>query len=567
MVKPRAVKWRDGQAAQWPAIVLFSAGLCLATGALTFLAYFATREWTRGTDLLLRRRAAEALALVGAAINRDMKGAWTTLLVPINEVSIEDDPYELLQSTAQVFARFPYPESVFLWKNDGGDGAFYLFNRANRRPPWDREEYPNGPFPVVLRREGAALRSTLAELRKGAAAGSAFASVNTTVEGRPYQIVAHLFFDPGREHQLVGIVGFTVNIDWLTREYFRPLLSEVARIGGGEEPLAFTVTDNQGRLVANIGAPPAGALAVSRSFPLLFLDPAVLSYASGRGPAVANWDVHVGPTPDNTLLTALSSARRTFLLLAAGAAVSIIALLLTIRAVAARAAVASMKSDFVSAVTHELKTPLSIIRLVGDTLSQGRYSSADTVQEYARLLSQESARLTRSIDNLLLYAKYSDGPHQSASLLPTDVGDLVDAALEQFRHSLAQQQFQLTVDVPHTLPRVLADRRALIQVLENLIDNAIKYSSDVKSLTIGGRSVAEGVEVTFEDRGVGIDPEDLPHVFERFYRGRNTSVGGSGLGLAIARRILTYHGGSISARNSAHGGTVVSVSLVMVGHE
>jgi two-component system sensor histidine kinase VicK len=227
-----------------------------------------------------------------------------------------------------------------------------------------------------------------------------------------------------------------------------------------------------------------------------------------------------------------------------------------------------MKSDFVSAVTHELKTPLSIIRLVGDTLSQGRYSSAGTVQEYARLLSQESARLTRSIDNLLLYAKYSDGPHQTASLLPTDVGDLVDAALEQFRHALAQQQFQLTVDVPHTLPRVLADRQALIQVLENLIDNAIKYSSDIRSLTIVGRSLTERVEVTFEDRGVGIDPEDLPHVFERFYRGRNTSVGGSGLGLAIARRILTYHGGSISARNSAHGGTVVSVSLVMVrGHE
>jgi signal transduction histidine kinase len=553
---------RRPNAVEWWAVLMFSAGLCLATGALAWIGYVATREWTRGTDLLLHRRVTEAQALVGAAISRDMKGAWITLLVPTNAATIEEDPpYDLLQPTARVFARFPYPESVFVWRPvPGRMNATYVFNRADRRPSWDSVKEPSGPFPVILNQNQTALREVVDELRQDAMTGLPFAVVDTKIDGVPYQVVAHLIFDADQPRRLAGIVGFTVNLRWLKQEYFGPLLSEVARIGGDEEALSFVVTDDEARVVAKVGMMPTGPLVTTRQFPLAFIDPVVMPAMTSQR-LVHNWVVHVGPNSDDELLKALRNARRTLALLAIAAAVSIIALLLVVRAVRANAAVASMKSEFVSAVTHELKTPVSVIRLVGDALSSGRYSSPARVREYANLLSTESSRLTRSIDNLLLYAKYSEAPTASGSLVPTDVGDLVEAALEPFRPTLAETGFSVVVDIAPMLPRAAADRQALIQVMENLIDNAIKYSDGARSLAIVARQEAEQVRVTFSDKGIGIPTDDLPHVFERFYRGQNVPTGGSGLGLAIARRILRFHDGDINIRSVVGVGTDVSLFL------
>src|SRR4029434_3628067 len=119
------------------------------------------------------------------------------------------------------------------------------------------------------------------------------------------------------------------------------------------------------------------------------------------------WTVHVRSLPDQTLLATLQGARRMFVLISIAAGAGLVALVLMVRADRASAALASMKSDFVAAVTHELKTPVAFIRLVGDTLANGRYTSPKTVQEYAGLLSVEASRLGGSIDNLLTYARYS----------------------------------------------------------------------------------------------------------------------------------------------------------------
>src|SRR5439155_6661572 len=116
---------------------------------------------------------------------------------------------------------------------------------------------------------------------------------------------------------------------------------------------------------------------------------------------------HVNTSASNPLLSVQNSTRQMFFLMALATIISTTALLLTVRAVRSSAALASMKSDFVAAVTHELKTPVAAIRLVGDTLAQRRYESIDTVAEYAQLLSHEAARLSRSIDGLLTYSKYT----------------------------------------------------------------------------------------------------------------------------------------------------------------
>ena len=196
-----------------------------------------------------------------------------------------------------------------------------------------------------------------------------------------------------------------------------------------------------------------------------------------------------------------------FSLISIAAGASLLALVLTVRADRASVCAGSMKSDFVAAVTHELKTPVASIRLVADTLASGRYTSPRTVQEYAGLLSVEASRLSGSIDSLLTYARYSDARAASATeLAEVEPADLVEDALQGFRPVLANLEFELIVDVPPDLPQICVDRPAMIQALENIVDNAIKYSPNERRLAVTGTATARNVTLTVRDRGTASPP-------------------------------------------------------------
>jgi len=557
--------WRrvtDG-AVRLPIVMTFVVAMFAATMGLVWFGYVATREWRSGADLLLERRANEALALVHAGLSLDMKGAWLTAIVPFNTTTLEEDPpFGTVQVAARTFARFPYPESFVVWRQDGrSDGTTYVFNRADRQPPWETQPSSDDPFPVVLVRDPAPLAGLVKSVRKHASASSPFIMLEKDIDGTPYQIVAHALFDSGPSHALLGFMAFTVNEQWLQTQYFDPLVEQVAKIGGGRGGLSITVSDEQGRPItkaAPLAADATGEL--QTRFPLLFIDPALVKSISNRPTHVREWTVHVRSVPDQALLATLQGARRMFYLISIAAGASLLALVLTVRADRASAALASMKSDFVAAVTHELKTPVASIRLIGDTLSNGRYNSPKTVQEYARLLSMEASRLGASIDNLLTYARYSSSPAAS-SMADVEPADLVEDALQGLRLVLTNREFDVEVDVPPDLPQVCVDRPAMIQALDNIVDNAIKYSTTEKLVAVRARANETTVTLTVRDKGPGIARKDLSRVFERFYRGGNVTVSGSGLGLPIAKRIVESHGGSIEVRSAEGSGTEVDVTL------
>jgi len=551
--------WSLGQAP-----VVLAAGLCFAIAMLVWLGYVSTREWQRETNVLLEQREAEALALASTAIGRDMKGMWTTVVAPLNVFEFEEEaPYDLMRITARAFARFPYPESFLLWNK--GTARTLVFNRTERVPPWFDGEYDGEPFPVSLVRNPPQLEHAIALVRD-IKPNSRFVWMNVDLGGVPYQIVAHRMFSAEPPHDLRAIVAFTVNLDWVSREYFGPLLRQVAQIGGNQDALSLSVTNSRGQVVATSGPTSTVGVDLQRPFSLLFLDSAVAPLLPDRDSPVEQWMLHVNTSATNPLLSAQNSTRQMFFLMALATIISTAALLLTVRAVRSSAALASMKSDFVAAVTHELKTPVAAIRLVGDTLAQRRYESIDTVADYARLLSEEAARLGRSIDGLLTYSRYTDSRRAPVTVSTFDVADVVEDALENLRPLLEQAQFEVMIDVPRTLPPVSADRAGLLQVAECLIDNAMKYSANVHKLTIVGRMDAGRVKIVFTDCGIGIPPEDLPRVFDRFYRGHNVTSAGSGLGLTIARRILQAHDGTIEIRSTVNVGTEVILSLPAVHH-
>ena len=159
-----------------------------------------------------------------------------------------------------------------------------------------------------------------------------------------------------------------------------------------------------------------------------------------------------------------------------------IGLVLTARAARASARVAGMRSEFVSSVTHELKTPIATIRAIGDTLVRGRMSEPKAMQDYAQLVVQESRRLGRLVDNLLAYARITDVTevYTFEPVLP----GAVDEALQVYRAQLAQAGFEVRVDVPGDVPAVRGDRTALGLVLDNLLDNAIRYSESSRWLDV-----------------------------------------------------------------------------------
>jgi two-component system phosphate regulon sensor histidine kinase PhoR len=237
---------------------------------------------------------------------------------------------------------------------------------------------------------------------------------------------------------------------------------------------------------------------------------------------------------------------------------AVIALLVTMRGVRVAAELAAMKSDFVSSVTHELKTPLAGIRLIADTLAHGRYNSPETIREYATMLSREGKHLTGLIDNLLACARVSDA-RQPYTFEPVDAADVIEEALEHFHTQLVEQRFTVDVDVPDDLPALSADRPALVHALQNLIDNAIKYSDGTRELHLSAQSAERRVTISVADRGVGIRDSDLKRVCDKFFRGRNARTSGSGLGLAIAQQIVQAHGGRLAIESALGRGTRVDV--------
>jgi signal transduction histidine kinase len=198
--------------------------------------------------------------------------------------------------------------------------------------------------------------------------------------------------------------------------------------------------------------------------------------------------------------------------------------------------------------------------LVSETLAKGRFRSPEKVAEYATLLLNDVSRLTRTVDNLLTMSRIQD-IERFYTFEPIDPGTLLEDALTSFDPYLKEEGFEVNLDIPASLPPVLADRIAIVQVLENIMDNAIRYSKGTRHLSISASAFDTHVSLKVTDKGKGILPEELPHVFEKFYRGHDAASGGSGLGLAIAQRIMKDHHGEVRLESEPGAGTIVEIML------
>jgi signal transduction histidine kinase len=224
---------------------------------------------------------------------------------------------------------------------------------------------------------------------------------------------------------------------------------------------------------------------------------------------------------------------------------------------------ARLKNDFVATVSHELKTPLASMRLLVDTVLEGRTRDAAQAQEYLRLISRENERLTRLIDNFLTFSRMERNK-RAFEFRRVDVADIVEAARAAVGDRFNSPQSLLECDVPPDLPAVYGDRDVLITVLVNLLDNAWKYSGDVKRVRVRARADGDAVLVEVADKGIGLARRAQRRIFERFYQVDSSLTrrsGGCGLGLAIVKFILDAHGAAVSVVSQPGQGSTFTVRL------
>jgi signal transduction histidine kinase len=223
----------------------------------------------------------------------------------------------------------------------------------------------------------------------------------------------------------------------------------------------------------------------------------------------------------------------------------------------------TLKSDFVANVSHELKTPLALIRLFSETLELGRAPTEEKARQYYRVINKESHRLTQLINNILDFSRIEAG-RREYRFARADVTRIVEEVLEAYRFQIEQQGFALDVDVADGVPELMVDEEALGQALINLLNNALKYSRDEKHIRVEVRRDGRRVLITVRDRGIGIPKSEHKKVFEKFYRAEHSlmhETKGSGLGLSLVKHIMEAHRGSVELDSAPGKGSAFSLVL------
>jgi two-component system phosphate regulon sensor histidine kinase PhoR len=294
----------------------------------------------------------------------------------------------------------------------------------------------------------------------------------------------------------------------------------------------FNVADHDGRIIFGNRLEGAGEFIVAHPFPTTFY----------------RWRLQVAPlhAPE---LEARARQKKLSDAILIGLALGVIVLGMTfyLYAVAKERKLSRLRSEFVSNVTHELKTPLSLIKMFAELLVMRKPTDDRRRQEYCEIIFRESDRLSALIDTVLDFSRLERGKqvYEKEQLV---VGEVVQEAVEIVRLRLERDTPTVRVQLNEPLPLVWADHQALNLAVINLLDNALKYAEGTAEIRVLVEAKGRMVHISVEDDGPGIPPEELRRVFERFYRGKAAAQAhqrGSGIGLSIVQAVADGHGGRV----------------------
>jgi signal transduction histidine kinase len=395
------------------------------------------------------------------------------------------------------------------------------------------------------------------------------------VEGDRFDFFCVSFALPGGDETDTGIFGAIVPIGALIDGVLIPALSDWvvtgSRVMSGEHAsmaasefnarLRLRVRDLEGAIVFDAGSldewqkDAAGGNSEEAEGPSLLRVPLL--------GADSPWQLELRSASMMNLHELERGHQRWTLYFFAATAILILGALLLSRELLHQLEHSRLRNHLLSNISHELKTPLSLIRLYADTLEGGRVEGEEQRMRFLGIISRESKRLSHLIDNVLDIQRIEQD-RKSYSFAQLRPDRIVEQTVEAYRFQLIEAGFDLRLDMDQELPLMMLDAGALAQALINLLDNAAKYSEAIKEIRIGCNRRDGEVRISVSDRGVGIAASEQKKVFESFYRvekGLVHDVKGSGLGLAVVQHVAEAHGGRVELESTVGKGSRFTLCL------
>ena len=520
--------------------------LRLATGLAVVVAipvailfYFQFRSisaLSQTSSLVLRQLSQATSEGVTEVLVDALRTVRVDVLLKIGQRQTEPLDLPFIENTfEQGLIADPFVDRFYVWSDVTTDhrGDVLAFDRTHH------EFIVNPPEGTLLVKQFHAL----------APEQRAIAIFDGTIGDRRTHFQGQLRFTFTRD-RLTSFVALAVDAERLRRDFVPKLVaSKFANVEGptGFPSLAVSVLDGTNHVVYPPGGSATDRYVDERTFPLVFFEPELATFAAPEKGRPETWRVRTGY--DNQTIPQIIAARERpqHAMMAMLAGVMALGVFFVARAAAREVRLAELKSNFVSSVSHDLKTPLALIQLFAETLELGRLKNTDRAQEYYRIINSEARKLTRLINNLLDFSKIEAGLRQY-QLEPLDLGDVtrrvVDSLGSQFRHN----QFTVTLRTPDQPVTVMLDPEAAEQALENLLSNAMKYSPEHRDIAVEVTSHGRYGVVRVRDRGVGIPPRLQRRIFQKFFRiqtDAGTGPQGTGLGLAIVDHVMRAHDGFV----------------------
>lgn len=540
-----------------PYVYAIAAVVCAAALVL-YLQQRTIADQREQTAVVLHEIAEQTAHAVVTTLRNTLEGPVFDTLTAVNHPQIRDSRLDLLLPEYRAgLASYPHIERFFVWTEQTdlavpGEVLFFGPDHGSTTegPP---------PVPPEFRRDPTLGRQVFALARRHAPSQQIYAAEARLGADANHDVFLRLFWTDARRDHFFAVIGFVVDRtrmrETLIPELHRRDLAQLLTLRGKDLPFELRVIDERGAVVW--GSPQEQPLAARVLLPMAFYPAQTLGPRLASGIEPMNWTVEVSPAHADQLLAGASHG---YWLPGLSIMLMLVAITVTIHAGRRAARVARMQSEFVSHVSHQLKTPLSLISAATETVELDRVQSPEKLAQYLGIIRGEVTRLSSLVHGVL---EFSSLQQRQLEFDDVDLAALVRETVDAFQGGLAGRHFTFTCVQDGPAPALHADPAALEQVLANLLDNAVKYSGDVREVTVRvGWSGAQAV-VDVSDRGIGVPPADRAHIFETFYRGSGEAHHrrGFGLGLAIARDLMDAHGGQLELLQSSTRGSTFRLSF------
>jgi signal transduction histidine kinase len=537
---------------------LLAIGIAIPVAIMFYFQFRSLSDLGQASAVVLRQLSQETADAVTNELQDTLHAARTEVLLKIFQYQTEPLDLKFIETTFnQGLDAEPYVDGFYVWSAETVDHKNDLlsFDRDGR-------SFAVNPPETAL---------VLGQFRAMAPAQRAIAVFEAPLNGRRTYFLAQLRFTFPSRDRMTSFVALRVDAERFRKTYIPQFVA--ARLAKIEGPTGFprldvTVLDNDSHVVYPPGATAPSRFVDERTLPLVFYEVDLTQLIAPTNEPIETWRVRTGYGNQSIADIVAARARPQRLMMAVLAGVMALGVFFVTRAAAREVRLAELKSNFVSSVSHDLKTPLALIQLFAETLELGRMKNMERAPEYYRIINSEARKLTRLINNLLDFSRIEAGLRQYRRK-PTDLASVTRHVLESLESQFRHNQFTVTPTLNSPVP-VLIDPEATEQALENLLSNAMKYSPEHREIAVEVLQDGDFGIVRVTDRGVGVAPHLQRRIFRKFYRiqvDAGSGPQGTGLGLAIVDHVMRGHGGHVRVESEPGRGSTFALYFPLYAGE